>query len=541
MSYVFIDAHDALNRYATVTKGFNQRWPAPGESAGSIYICSTPDEAIAALKDALGKWKRPTLRSGGHCYEGFVSNNPGGAIIDVGLMTGIATDVTVRLENNATHTYGFQVLAGNQNWDAYANLYKRTGKTLPGGSCYSVGFGGHIVGGGYGGLSRWHGLTVDWLSGVDIVVVDAQGTVRSLHANAMQHADLFKLCRGGGGGNVGMITSYYFDDMPVAPQQVALMTLQFPWFLFRNDKAQFGAFLNAYAQFMISADTNPRTYGLFTGLGLTHVTAGGIWVGIQYSDENGGLTDLGPLNDFIQAMSPFGPKALDTYLPGSGVRLPFIPTRSPLVSGLPAGAQVFDWLFGTQASNGSGNNQRGKYKSSYMKSTFTQAEIDALFQYLTVVNASDGDFAQSLVQIDSYGGAINHVSTTNNGFDPANNQTAVAQRKSILKLQYQTYWTDPANDSKHLSWLRDFYYAVHATDGYNGTPYPVSQVLPNSRYEGCYINYPDVDMLTGKTAGLPGYSWGELYYPGIYSQLVATKQQYDPHNIFNHAMSLGVA
>jgi hypothetical protein len=63
--------------------------------------------------------------------------------------------------------------------------------------------------------------------------------------------------------------------------------------------------------------------------------------------------------------------------------------------------------------------------------------------------------------------------------------------------------------------------------------------LPNSRYEGCYINYPDVDMLTGQTAGLPGYNWGELYYPGIYDQLVATQKQYDPLNVFHHAMSLG--
>jgi hypothetical protein len=46
-------------------------------------------------------------------------------------------------------------------------------------------------------------------------------------------------------------------------------------------------------------------------------------------------------------------------------------------------------------------------------------------------------------------------------------------------------------------------------------------------------------MLTGQTAGLPGYNWGELYYPGIYDQLVATQKQYDPLNVFHHAMSLG--
>ena len=70
------------------------------------------------------------------------------------------------------HSYGFQLLAGNQNWDGYVGLYKLTGKTVPGGSCYSVGAGGHISGGGYGLLSRRQGLTVDWLSAVDILLAD---------------------------------------------------------------------------------------------------------------------------------------------------------------------------------------------------------------------------------------------------------------------------------------------------------------------------------------------------------------------------------
>ena len=122
------------------------------------------------------------MRSGGHCYEGFVANKlpedhgKSLAIIDIGLVTGLryseAGDVSSPW--NASARYKFSAAAGNQNWDGYVNLYKSANRTLPGGSCYSVGAGGHIVGGGYGLLSRLQGLTVDWLSGVDILVPRAR-------------------------------------------------------------------------------------------------------------------------------------------------------------------------------------------------------------------------------------------------------------------------------------------------------------------------------------------------------------------------------
>ncbi len=532
MSYIPIDSTDA--RYNTLKKGFNLRWPAPEQAAQRILVCNDAAEAQHALDHALTQQLRPTLRSGGHCYEGFVSNNPGGVIIDIGNLTGIDTDVGA-----GGRRYGFRLASGNQNWDSYLGLYRNTGKTLPGGSCYSVGLGGHICGGGYGLLSRLNGLTVDWLAGVDILVAD-NGKARLLHANASQHADLFRLCRGAGGNNAGLITHYYFDDLPVAPREVVVVQLQFPWKQFTGaGRPQFDAFVNAYADFLHAADTEADTYGLFTLLKLSHISAENIGLTVQYTDLDGGVADLGPLLAFLQALAPFDQALQSAYLPGAGQ--PFIGShpRTLSATGLPANARVMDWLYATQTFNGSGANQRGKYKSAYMKQRFTQHELDALHHYLTDEYADDQDFSQSLVQVDSYGGAVNHAFSGNPHFDPAHNETAVPQRSSILKLQYQTYWTDPVNDAKHVDWLREFYWAVYRQDGFNGTPYPASQALPGSRYEGCYINYPDVDMLTGEQPGKAGYSWGELYYGTFYDSLVAAKRAYDPHDVFHHAMSLG--
>ena len=206
-------------RYNTLKKGFNLRWPATESDAASrIELAENAGDAAAALQRIVDAGLRPTLRSGGHCYEDFVSNNPDGAILDLSLL------------NQASPASGdgrYRVGPGTQNWNEYLDLYKRSNVTLPGGSCYSVGAGGHICGGGYGLLSRLQGLTVDWLSAVDILTVDSRGKVVPRTVDARREPDLFRACRGAGGGNFGAITSYVFDTLPPAPREVALAVVAF--------------------------------------------------------------------------------------------------------------------------------------------------------------------------------------------------------------------------------------------------------------------------------------------------------------------------
>ena len=99
--------------------------------------------------------------------------------------------------------------------------------------------------------------------------------------------------------------------------------------------------------------------------------------------------------------------------------------------------------------------------------------------------------------------------------------TAVAQRSSIMKLQYQTYWTSPEDDEVNLGWINSFYASVYAASG--GVP------ASNGVTDGCFINYPDVN--------LPA-SWPTLYYKDGYPALQAVKARWDPRNVFNHAQSI---
>src|SRR5882762_4692687 len=156
-------------RYNTLKQGHNLRWPATdAEAVSRIEVCETADDTADALQRAVSEGLRPTVRSGGHCYEDFVANNPGGVILDISPLN----------EVRAAKSGGpYHMGSGTQLWNGYLELYKRYGVTLPAGTCGSVGAGGHISGGGYGLLSRLHGLTADWLSAVDILTVDASGKV----------------------------------------------------------------------------------------------------------------------------------------------------------------------------------------------------------------------------------------------------------------------------------------------------------------------------------------------------------------------------
>ena len=79
----------------------------------------------------------------------------------------------------------------------------RRGLTVPSGSCPSVGIGGLALGGGHGLAGRRFGLTSDNLLAARVVTAD--GRVR--HVDADTNEDLFWACRGGGGGNFGIVTA----------------------------------------------------------------------------------------------------------------------------------------------------------------------------------------------------------------------------------------------------------------------------------------------------------------------------------------------
>ena len=163
------------------------------------------------------------IRGGGHCYEDFVFNGEAQTLIDVSLLNEIGFDA----QNGV-----YFAQSGAAIWNLYRELYWRFGRTLPAGSCYSIGVGGHIAGGGYGTLSRQFGLTVDWLTGVRVATVDQNERplfTRATKDNSAPLRELWWPHTGGGGGNFGLITRYEFSSLPIAPREAQISTNAWSW------------------------------------------------------------------------------------------------------------------------------------------------------------------------------------------------------------------------------------------------------------------------------------------------------------------------
>jgi len=469
-------------RYPTLVRGFNRRWVG---TPRYVELCRDPADVREAVQRAVDAGLRITVRGGGHCYEDFVSANHGGAILDLAPMDGVHRD---------DRTGAYCVEGGATLWSVYTQLYKRFGVTLPAGSCYSVGAGGHITGAGYGLLSRLHGLTVDHLDAVEVVHVDEDGRarIRTVSRDSPDPDDRLLLWAhlGGGGGNFGVVTKFWFADPPAAPGDAHLLTLAWDWK--KLDQASFARLVGNYGDFLAANSAVGSPYsGLFTLLHLSQRVAGQIGLTAQYVGHEPKLL-LEFAREISDGLPPAGPQAVPLGCHG----LPRPTTQ----------IQTMPWLFATQTLNGSGANQRGKYKSAYMVAPFPDRQIAAIWEALTEPSHPN---PQALLQVDSYGCEVNAV---------ASRATAVPQRSSIMKLQYQTYWTHPVDDAANLDWIRRFYGAMYGPAG------PV----PDGVVDGCYVNYPDVDL----------DDWQHLYYQAAYSELQRAKARWDPGDVFNHKQSI---
>ncbi|WP_416875051.1 FAD-dependent oxidoreductase [Kitasatospora sp. SC0581] len=486
-------------RYQTLAQGFNQRW-----SSSPAYIRLVGDEAdaVAEVNRALDAGLRPTVRGGGHCYEGFVDNDQG-VILDLGTMRGVAAST----DKFGRPTYG--VDGGATNWDVYTTLFREYAVTLPAGSCYSVGAGGHVCGGGYGLLSRRHGLTVDHLVQVDVVTVrGGRAVVTKAHredAPGSPEQDLFWAHTGGGGGNFGVVLRYHFaSDVPQPPPRVWLSSVAWPWAELLRRPADFETLVANFGAFM-AEHSGPREavyQGLFAILKLTHHSNGNV---VLFSQWDG--ADPAPLDAFVAAVEQ-----------GMTTR-PVVQTRSAggLFLPYPDKRRRMPWFQATMTLNPSGDNERGKHKSAYHREPFSPAQIAAFWDWLTR-DVEGADLSNTVVQIDSYGCRINARRPE---------ETAVPQRDSIMKLQYQTHWTDPAEDEKHLAYLSGLYRDVYRETG--GVP------EVDTATDGAYVNYPDTDL---GTADQPDPDYPRLYYKGNYPRLQRTKAYWDGEEVFHHAQSI---
>ena len=186
---------------AVVEKRFNKRFRA---SPDYVRLVSSTEQVVAAVEEAVREGRRLAVTSGGHCLEGFVSDPEVRVILDVSPMKRVYYDAERR---------AVAVEAGATVGETFRALFETWGVVIPLGEYPEIGMGGHVAGGAFGFLCRQLGLAADYLYAVEVVTVDEGGRASSVVATretSDPNRDLWWAHTGGGGGNFGIVTRYWF-------------------------------------------------------------------------------------------------------------------------------------------------------------------------------------------------------------------------------------------------------------------------------------------------------------------------------------------
>eukprot|EP01084_Bolivina_argentea_P315392 546405_1 len=192
------------------------------------------------------------IRSGGHSLGGH-SLSLNGIIIDLSFMKNIEilNDDKLSIEPGV-------LLRDFEDWKHINSNYTQT---IPHGACPGVAIGGYAAGGGIGLTVHQYGPLSDYIYGINIILCD--GSLYQIFKddhystkcisqcnenNEISYDKLQKLLfaiKGGGGGNLGIITKYYFNTVN-DPNNVNAFALSYP---LKTRKNVYDAF-NAYKKIL---------------------------------------------------------------------------------------------------------------------------------------------------------------------------------------------------------------------------------------------------------------------------------------------------
>lgn len=481
-------------RYADLAgKRFNKRFAGKPEY---IRLPTSTKDVVEAVQEAVDNKRRLVVRSGGHCLEGFVSDPAVQVLVDISLME----DVYYDAERSA-----FAVEAGATVGELYRRLFLGWGVLVPAGEHPGIGMGGHVVGGAFGFLCREHGLAADYLYAIELVTVDAVGKAYSVIATREAtdpNRELWWAHTGGGGGNFGIVTRYWFRSpdasgsdpataLPKAPASITTFRASWDWQSF--DETLFSRLMQNFGEWCRQHSGPDSPYRqLFSTLFLNHRNLGkleikGICTGTEATQR---------IHEHLAAVT----EALGlTYTP----QIEESPWLRFALNPFP---ELFQPGF---------DNAHAKVKDAFLRQPFTPSQITTAYKYLTAEANVGGGLGMA-----TYGGKVNTVSPE---------ATASAQRDCILDTACNAGWGDPAGEAPTLEWVRGFYRDLFSGSG--GVP------VPNEQSDGCMINHPDIDLADPEwnKSGVP---WYTLYYKENYPRLQQVKSKWDPLNIFHHALSI---
>jgi aclacinomycin oxidase len=400
------------------------------------------------------------------------------------------------------------VEAGATVGETFRTLFETWGVVIPLGEYPEIGMGGHVAGGAFGFLCRQLGLAADYLYAVEVVTVDEGGRASAVVATretSDPHRELWWAHTGGGGGNFGIVTRYWFRSpdasgedparlLPRAPESIVAFKAEWRWS--NIDRPSFLRLL--------------RNHGTWSerNSGADSPNAS-LWTLLEIHRQQFGTI-------VVRGVSTAGAAAerqVDDHLAALCEGLGAAPGRElTRMSWLEFALNPFPDLFAAPPGGVS-----MKVKDALLKQRLTDRQVGVAFDHLT---RTDRDVMGGMLGLASYGGRINTVAT---------DATASAHRDAILDIACTTGWVDPKDAAQNLSWVRAFYRDLFAESG--GVP------VPGDACGGALINHPDTDVADPdlNTSGVP---WPTLYYRGNYPRLQRVKARWDPRDVFRHALSI---
>ncbi|GAB2829926.1 FAD-binding oxidoreductase [Streptomyces daliensis] len=454
--------------YATARLLFNPRFDAARPSG--VAYCATSQDVRECLAFARRHGIPVAIRSGGHSYAGWSTGK--GLVVDVQRMASVKA-------SGGTATVG----AGAKLIDVYDRLTAR-GRTIPAGSCPTVGVSGLTLGGGVGVVARAYGLTSDSLTGARVVTAD--GKIRDVSAEPGADPDLFWALRGAGNANFGVVTSLRFRTHE-APSCTTFF-LGWPW-------SRAAAVLREWQRWAPEAPDE-------------------IWANLHLSAPAGGRPGRVSVGGLTLGGRRDIENRLDRLADRMGAPAASLSVRTrPFMDAMKVMGGVSGWSLAQAHQRGTlpGRTARGKVaresyaaRSDFYTHRIPAAGIKALLKRVEGLARLTGGGAGS-VAFDALGGAVNRV-------DPS--ATAFVHRDALFLAQYLVSWPDAASSAtvaRHRGWLDGTHEAMR--------PWASGQA---------YQNYADPSLK----------NWRSAYYGANAARLAKVKSAYDPDRLFTYPQAV---